>query len=74
MISIFARPSALQRLPAVLHLADLRHVGHGAAGVQIGQDHLLPCRAENIGALRHEVHAAKDHVARIRLAAIFESL
>ena len=65
MTSIFAETHALQRLPAVFDLADLGHVCHGAAGVQVGQDNLLPRVAEHISAFRHEVHAAEDHVARI---------
>ncbi len=55
----------MQSLPALLDLADLRHVGHGAAGVQIGEDHLLAVAREHVGALRHEMHAAEDDVLRI---------
>ncbi len=53
---------AFQRLPASLDLRDLRHVSHGAAGVQIRQDHLLVLAAQHIRALGHEMHAAEDDV------------
>ena len=48
--------------PAIFHLRDLGHVGHGAAGVEIGQDRHLAGAAENVGAFGHEVDAAKDNV------------
>jgi hypothetical protein len=53
---------ALKRLPAGFDLGDFRHVGHRAAGVEVGQDHLLALVAEHVGALGHEVHAAENNV------------
>ena len=53
---------AIERLPTGFNLGDLGHIGHGAAGIQIGQDHLLAIAAQHIGALGHEVHAAEDDV------------
>src|SRR5579875_3003697 len=38
------------------------------ARCKVGQDHLLLRRGEDIGALGHEVHAAKDDVGHIALA------
>ncbi len=55
-------PAAHQVLPAIFDLADFGHVCHGAAGVEIGKDRDLAAMAENVGALRHEVHAAKYDV------------
>ena len=46
--------------PALLELIRRGHVGHRAAGGEIGQDHLLMRAAEHVGALGHEVHAAED--------------
>ena len=60
-------PRVQQRLPALLHLADLRHIRHRAAGIQIRQDHLLAFARQHVGALRHEMHAAKEDVVRVRL-------
>ena len=53
-------PSVPQFLPADLELIDRGHVGHRAAGGQVRQDHLLVRRAEDVGALGHEVDAAED--------------
>ena len=51
---------------AVLDLAERGHVGHRAAGREVGQDHLLVVGGEDVGALGHEVHAAEDDVLRVR--------
>ena len=56
---------ALEGIPAVFDLRDLGHVGHGAAGVEIGEDDLLSVMPENVGALGHEVDAAKEDVAGV---------
>jgi hypothetical protein len=48
--------------PAGLHVVDGRHIGHRAAGGQVRQDYLLVGAAENVGALRHEMHAAEQDV------------
>jgi hypothetical protein len=50
---------SFERVPAVLDLPDLGHVGHRTTGVEVGQDHLLPGLAQNVGGLRHEMHAAE---------------
>ena len=69
-----------QRIPAVFDLPNLRHVGHRAAGVQVGQNHLLACSrrivgtAQHVGALRHKVHAAKDEILRLGLGRDFGEL
>ena len=38
------------------------HVGHRAAGVQVGEDDPLVVAGEHVGGLGHEVHAAEDDV------------
>jgi hypothetical protein len=45
--------------PAELELLGIGHVGHRAAGREVRQDHLLMRRAQDVGALGHEVHAAE---------------
>ena len=49
-------------VPALLDLLEVGHVGHGAAGVQVGQDDPLVGPGEHVGRLGHEVHAAEDDV------------
>ena len=44
------------------------HVGHRAAGGEVGQDHPLVIGGEDVGALRHEVHAAEDDVVGVAAA------
>ena len=61
-----AMPSVLQDLPGRLDLAEHRHVGHRAAGGQVGQDDLLRVAGEDVGALGHEVHAAEDDELGVR--------
>ena len=56
----------LEFLPADLELVGVGHVGHRAAGGEVGEDHLLVRRAEDVGALGHEVHAAEDDVVGVR--------
>ena len=53
---------ALEHLPRLLDLIDVGHVGHRAAGVEVGEDHLLVVAGEDVGRLGHEVHAAEDDV------------
>ena len=55
-----------QLVPRVLDLADAGHVGHRAAGREVGQDHRLLVRGEDVGRLGHEVDAAEDDVRRVR--------
>src|SRR5207344_2672676 len=57
---------ALQDLPGFLHRFDVGQVGHGAAGVEVGQDDLLVRRGQDVGRLGHEVHATEDDVVRLR--------
>ncbi len=54
-------------VPTGFHLADVGHIGHGTASVQVGQDDHLVRAAENVRAFRHEVHAAEDDVAALGL-------
>ena len=63
-----------QLLPAIFYLSDFRHVSHGAAGIEIGKNGNLAGLAEDIGALRHEMHAAKDDVFAARLRCFLSSL
>ena len=64
--------------PAVFDLLDLRHVGHRAAGGQIGQDHrdalaaaerhLFRAIGQNVGRLGHEMDAAEGDIAAFLVA------
>ena len=56
-----------QGVPRLLHRVDVGHVGHGAAGVQVGQDDLLVVAGEDVGRLGHEVDAAEDDELGLRL-------
>ena len=56
----------LEGLPRLLDLVEVGHVGHRAAGVQVGEDHLLVVAGEDVGRLGHEVHAAEDDVVGLR--------
>ena len=53
-------------IPAFLHLVDVCHVGHGAAGGQVGQGHTLFGGGEDIGGFSHEVHAAEHDMVGVR--------
>ena len=53
-------------IPAFLHLVDVCHVGHGAAGGQVGQGHTLLGGGEDIGGFSHEVHAAEHDMVGVR--------
>ena len=66
MQSSAVRPRALEGSQQSSTWPDFRHVGHGAAGVEIGQDDLLAVAAEDVGAFGHEVDAAEDDVASLR--------
>ena len=59
-------PGVGQHVPALGDLLGGGHVGHRAAGRQVGQDHLLVGRGQDVGGLGHEVHAAEDDVLRLR--------
>ena len=49
-------------LPALLDLVDVGHVGHRAAGVEVGEDDPLVRAGEHVGRLGHEVDAAEHDV------------
>ena len=55
-----------QLVPALLDLVDGGHVGHRAAGGEVGQHHGLGVGGEDVGRLGHEVHAAEDDPLGIR--------
>ena len=55
-----------EHVPGVLDLLQARHVGHRAAGREVGQDYLLVLGGEDVGRLGHEVHTAENDVRRIR--------
>ena len=57
-----------QLVPGLLHLVDVGHVGHGAPGVEVGQEHLLVVAGEDVGRLGHEVDAAEDDELGLGLA------
>ena len=54
------RSTISQLVPAGFELIDRGHVGHRAAGREVGQNHLLMRRRQHVGAFGHEVHAAED--------------
>ena len=49
----------IEVVPAHLELLGIGHVRHRASGREIRQDHLLTIAAQDIGALGHEMDAAK---------------
>ncbi len=55
-----------QDVPALLDLVERRHVGHGAAGGEVGQQHGLRRPGEHVRALGHEVDAAEDDELGLR--------
>ena len=57
--------TAGERLPALLDLVDVGHVGHRAAGVEVGEDDPLVVAGEHVGRLGHEVHAAEHDVGGV---------
>ena len=59
-ISDAAAPTCFELAPGDLELVGIGHVGHRAAGGEVGQDHLLVRRGEDVGALGHEMDAAED--------------
>ena len=62
-----ATPASVEDVPAVLDLADRGHVGHRAAGREVGQHDLLVVAGEDVRGLGHEVDAAEDDVRRLGL-------
>ena len=63
---IIGQTGGNQLLPAIFYLRDFRHIGHGASGVEIRQNGDLSGAAEDVGTLRHEMHAAENDVFPIR--------
>ena len=61
-------PGGHQRIPAVLHLADLGHVGHRTPSIQVRQKYLLIAAPEDVGALGHEMDAAEDDILALGLS------
>src|SRR5437899_10055984 len=57
-----------QIAPAHLELFRFGHVGHRAARGEIGEDHPLIWRAQDIGAFGHEMHAAEDDEFGVRMS------
>ena len=57
----------VQLAPAAFHLGQIGHVGHRAAGGEIGKNGDLLRRGHDVGDLGHEMHAAEDDVFRICL-------
>ncbi len=55
-----------QHVPALRDLLGRRHVGHGAAGGEVGQDDLLVVGGQDVRRLGHEVHTAEDDVLGLR--------
>ena len=62
-----AMSTCFELAPGDLDLVGLGHVGHRAAGGQVGQDHLLVRRGEDVGGLGHEVDAAEDDEVGVRV-------
>ena len=52
--------------PCLFDSLDVGHVGHRAAGIQVGEQHLLVGLGEDVGRFGHEVHAAKDDEVGLR--------
>ena len=61
----------VELFPAVGDGVEVGHVGHGAAGGEVGEDDGLVGAGEHVGGLGHEVDAAEDDgfgVGRVRAA------
>src|SRR6266436_218798 len=56
--------------PASFHLADVGHIGHGAASVAVGKNNRLVFAAENVRAFGHEVHATENDIAAFGLRSL----
>ncbi len=63
---LLGNPGLGQDVPALGYLLGRRHIGHRAAGRQVGEDHLLVVAREDVGGLGHEVDTAEDDVLRVR--------
>jgi len=51
-------------------LRDFCHVGHGAAGVEVGEDRDLAGAGEDVSAFGHEMHAAENDVSSASLGGL----
>jgi hypothetical protein len=63
---LLRRTDLREHVPGGLDLCDRRHVGHRAASGEVGQDHLLLGRGQNVGALGHEMHTTEHDVLGLR--------
>ena len=54
-----------ERIPALFHLFNRRHIRHGTTGRHVGKNDRLIGPAQHIGGFRHEVHAAEHHIGPI---------
>ena len=61
-----ATPASASASQASSTCGEPGHVGHRAAGGEVGQHHLLLGAGEDVGRLGHEVHAAEDDVLGAR--------
>src|SRR5690606_33315516 len=59
-------PGLGEHVPALGDLLGGGHVGHGAAGRQVREDHLLVVAGQDVRGLGHEVHTAEHDVLGLR--------
>ena len=59
---VIGHARAHQILPAVFYLSNLGHIGHRTSSVEIRKYRHLPRLRQNISALRHKMHTAKNDV------------
>jgi len=59
---VVGQPETDELFPGVFDLADLSHIGHGAAGIEVGEHDRLSGMGQDVGAFRHEVDSAEDDV------------
>ncbi|MPN10685.1 hypothetical protein SDC9_157982 [bioreactor metagenome] len=64
---LFGIQHFVQFAPAALDLGQVGHVGHRAAGGEVGQDGRLVRGGHDVGDFGHEMHAAEDDVFGIGL-------
>jgi hypothetical protein len=64
---LFGVQHLVQFAPAALDLGQVGHVGHRAAGGEVGQDGDLVRRGHDVGDFGHEMHAAEDDVFGVGL-------
>jgi len=62
-------------LPAGSNLEEIRHIGHGASGGEVGEDDLLVIAGQDVGGFGHEVNAAEHDELSLRvLVGVFGEL